>query len=304
MHRNSQGISVIPELSENSSSQSTPLEGNPFFSDQSDQHNRSSKLLKDMPVCSLQDQPTSIPLPPLAVEKVGGWSCGRCTLINYNAQLWCEACGGKRPNVSESQAGAYNDHDLDVESEDAPPRVGHVLDKMVLFTSMEAKAQETPSLKRRSGEFNKITRNYSFSSQPMGAIDENPLEKTLERITQTQAQLIKPQELFTSSISKDPANTLHTKSQEYSSLASGETPSNKTHENIIKEQEKMLERARINMIKAAVSRRTSAHAPMDNVTTPYNPIRLLKGAPPGQVSSENFLFCCLKNFLYTSNSNR
>jgi len=40
--------------------------------------------------------------------------------------------------------------------------------------------------------------------------------------------------------------------------------------------------ARINMIKAAVSRRTSAHAPMDNVTTPYNPIRLLKGAPPGQ----------------------
>ena len=41
--------------------------------------------------------------------------------------------------------------------------------------------------------------------------------------------------------------------------------------------------ARINMIKSAVSRRTSAHAPMDNVTTPYNPIRLLKGAPPGQV---------------------
>lgn len=36
------------------------------------------------------------------------------------------------------------------------------------------------------------------------------------------------------------------------------------------------------MIKAAVSRRTSAHAPMDNVTTPYNPMRLLKGAPPGQ----------------------
>ena len=58
--------------------------------------------------------------------------------------------------------------------------------------------------------------------------------------------------------------------------------------------------ARINMIKAAVSRRTSAHAPMDNVTTPYNPIRLLKGAPPGQVSSENFLFCCLKNFLNKS----
>jgi len=40
--------------------------------------------------------------------------------------------------------------------------------------------------------------------------------------------------------------------------------------------------ARINMIKAATSRRTSAHSPVDNVTTPYNPIRLLKGGPPGQ----------------------
>jgi len=40
--------------------------------------------------------------------------------------------------------------------------------------------------------------------------------------------------------------------------------------------------ARINMIKAATSRRTSAHSPKDNVSTPYNPIRLLKGAPPGQ----------------------
>jgi len=40
--------------------------------------------------------------------------------------------------------------------------------------------------------------------------------------------------------------------------------------------------ARINMMKAATSRRTSAHSPIDNVSTPYNPIRLLKGAPPGQ----------------------
>jgi len=40
--------------------------------------------------------------------------------------------------------------------------------------------------------------------------------------------------------------------------------------------------ARINMIKAATSHKTSAHAPLDNVSTPYNPIRLLKGAPPGQ----------------------
>merc|ERR1712179_789215 len=50
----------------------------------------------------------------------------------------------------------------------------------------------------------------------------------------------------------------------------------------IKELNSSTAMARINMIKAAVSRRTSAHAPMDNVTTPYNPIRLLKGAPPGQ----------------------
>ena len=51
--------------------------------------------------------------------------------------------------------------------------------------------------------------------------------------------------------------------------------------------------ARINMIKAAVSRRTSAHAPLDNVTTPYNPMRLLKGAPPGQVLHSQFYSCIL-----------
>jgi len=42
--------------------------------------------------------------------------------------------------------------------------------------------------------------------------------------------------------------------------------------------------ARVTMARAAVSNRPSAHSPLDNVTTPYNPIRLLKGAPPGQVS--------------------
>ena len=41
--------------------------------------------------------------------------------------------------------------------------------------------------------------------------------------------------------------------------------------------------ARVTMARAAVSNRPSAHSPLDNVTTPYNPIRLLKGAPPGQV---------------------
>ncbi len=41
--------------------------------------------------------------------------------------------------------------------------------------------------------------------------------------------------------------------------------------------------ARITMTRASVSTRPSAHSPLDNVSTPYNPIRLLKGAPPGQV---------------------
>ena len=41
--------------------------------------------------------------------------------------------------------------------------------------------------------------------------------------------------------------------------------------------------ARVTMARAAVSMRPSAHSPLDNVSTKYNPIRLLKGAPPGQV---------------------
>ena len=45
------------------------------------------------------------------------------------------------------------------------------------------------------------------------------------------------------------------------------------------------------MARAAVSMRPSAHSPLDNVSTKYNPIRLLKGAPPGQVIIENESFC-------------
>ena len=37
------------------------------------------------------------------------------------------------------------------------------------------------------------------------------------------------------------------------------------------------------MARSAVSRKQSLHSATENVTTPYNPIRLLKGAPPGQV---------------------
>ena len=56
----------------------------------------------------------------------------------------------------------------------------------------------------------------------------------------------------------------------------------------------ILAMARVTMARAAVSNRPSAHSPLDNVTTPYNPIRLLKGAPPGQVSySKRRLPACI-----------
>jgi len=39
---------------------------------------------------------------------------------------------------------------------------------------------------------------------------------------------------------------------------------------------------RVNLMKNIVASRRQPHSPLDNVNTPYNPIRLLKGAPPGQ----------------------
>jgi len=42
--------------------------------------------------------------------------------------------------------------------------------------------------------------------------------------------------------------------------------------------------ARVNMAHAAFSSRPSAHSSAENVTTPYNSVRLLKGTPPGHVS--------------------
>jgi len=50
----------------------------------------------------------------------------------------------------------------------------------------------------------------------------------------------------------------------------------------IKELNSSTAMARVTMTHAAVSSRPSAHSPLDNVSTKYNPIRLLKGAPPGQ----------------------
>merc|ERR1711875_101037 len=47
--------------------------------------------------------------------------------------------------------------------------------------------------------------------------------------------------------------------------------------------------ARVNMMKTIVTDRRQPHSPMDNVNTPYNPIRLLKGAPPGQEAVNRYI---------------
>merc|ERR1719264_776228 len=47
--------------------------------------------------------------------------------------------------------------------------------------------------------------------------------------------------------------------------------------------------ARVNMMKNIVSDRRQPHSPLDNVNTPYNPIRLLKGAPPGQEAVNHYI---------------
>jgi hypothetical protein len=47
--------------------------------------------------------------------------------------------------------------------------------------------------------------------------------------------------------------------------------------------------ARVNLMKNIVSNRRQPHSPLDNVNTPYNPIRLLKGAPPGQEAVNHYI---------------
>merc|ERR1712142_891055 len=42
-------------------------------------------------------------------------------------------------------------------------------------------------------------------------------------------------------------------------------------------------------MKNIVSSRRQPHSPLDNVNTPYNPIRLLKGAPPGQEAVNHYI---------------
>jgi len=47
--------------------------------------------------------------------------------------------------------------------------------------------------------------------------------------------------------------------------------------------------ARVNLMKNIVTSRRQPHSPLDNVNTPYNPIRLLKGAPPGQEAVNHWI---------------
>merc|ERR1712142_492257 len=166
---------------------------------------------------------------------------------------WCEACGGRRlatntqeDNPSSTAARlAINEQDLENESEDAPPRVGNVLDKLVLFSAIDAKARETPTLqRRRSADINKLSRTYSNAMLP---IDENPLQKTLDRISLKQAELAKPKDYFNSNSQRSSPKTVIS---ECSPQNSSE-PEKKTnaHKDIIKEQERLLEEASANLRK-------------------------------------------------------
>ena len=47
--------------------------------------------------------------------------------------------------------------------------------------------------------------------------------------------------------------------------------------------------ARVKMIHAAASVRNQPHSPTDNENTPFNSIRLLRGAPPGRVRCSNIV---------------
>jgi len=46
---------------------------------------------------------------------------------------------------------------------------------------------------------------------------------------------------------------------------------------------------RVNLMKNIVSNRRQPHSPLDNVNTPYNPLRLLKGSPPGQEAVNHYI---------------
>jgi len=47
--------------------------------------------------------------------------------------------------------------------------------------------------------------------------------------------------------------------------------------------------ARVNLMKNIVTNRCQPHSPLDNVNTPHNPVRLLKGCPPGQDAVNHYI---------------
>lgn len=61
------------------------------------------------------------------------------------------------------------------------------------------------------------------------------------------------------------------------------------HAKQIKELNGTTAMARVNMIKSIVSDRRQPHSPLDNVNTPYNSVRLLKGSPPGQEAVNHYI---------------
>merc|ERR1712180_493324 len=61
------------------------------------------------------------------------------------------------------------------------------------------------------------------------------------------------------------------------------------HKTQIKELNGTTAMARVNLMKNIVTSRRQPHTPLDNVNTPYNPIRLLKGAPPGQEAVNHYI---------------
>ena len=203
---------------------------------------------------SLPPPPTPAPLPPLAVERTDGWACPRCTLLNYNAQLWCEACGGKRAGPAvEPQQGEEE------EEEEGPPRPGNVLNKMVLFSGLEARANETPSLtRRRSTDASKLLRTYSTAA--MVPIEESPLARTFNRITESQAQL-------------------GSKSSEFpgpSTTCSPVLQKKDTHKDIIREQERLLDQARANIQAENTSTLPSKSQLSNNPSPSFNAANLVK----------------------------
>jgi len=61
------------------------------------------------------------------------------------------------------------------------------------------------------------------------------------------------------------------------------------HKTQIKELNGTTAMARVNIMKNIVTDRRQPHSPLDNVNTPYNPVRLLKGAPPGQDTVNHYI---------------